>query len=144
MLETTLVLLKPDCIAQKHCGEVITRFERAGLEIIGCKMVLLSDEVLDEHYAHVADRPFYSDLRSFMQERPVIALAVTGDSAVRAVRDLMGPTDSRKAQKGTIRGDFGKDAMMNIVHGSDSPENAAIELKRFFADSELFEEAIER
>jgi nucleoside-diphosphate kinase len=144
MLETTLVLLKPDCIAEKHCGEVTTRFEQAGLEIIGCKILALTEGLLAEHYAHVADRPFYPDLRAFMQRRPVIALALTGKNAVKAVRDLMGPTDSRKAQKGTIRGDFGKDAMMNIVHGSDSPENAAIELKRFFLDSELFEEAAKR
>jgi len=144
MLETTLVLLKPDCIAEKHCGEVITRFEQAGLEIIGCKMLALTEGLLAEHYAHVADRPFYPDLRAFMQKGPVIALAVAGENAVKAVRDLMGPTDSRKAEKGTIRGDFGEDAMMNVVHGSDSPENAAIELKRFFLDSELFEEAAKR
>jgi nucleoside-diphosphate kinase len=144
MAETTLVLLKPDCIAQKHCGEVISRFERAGLEIVGCKMLLLSEEVLAEHYAHVADRPFYPGLRSFMQQSPVIALAVNGEGAVKRVRDLMGPTDSRKAAKGTIRGDLGKDAMMNVVHGSDSPENAVIEVKRFFSDSELFEEELKR
>jgi nucleoside-diphosphate kinase len=144
MVETTLVLLKPDCIAQKHCGEVITRFEQAGLEIVGCKMLLLSEEVLAEHYAHVADRPFYPELRSFMQQSPVIALALNGQGAVKRVRDLMGPTDSRKAAKGTIRGDLGKDAMMNVIHGSDSPENAAIEVKRFFSDSELFEEALKR
>ena len=144
MVETTLVLLKPDCIAQKHSGEVISRFERAGLEIVGCKMLLLSEEVLAEHYAHVADRPFYPELRSFMQQSPVIALAVNGEGAVKRVRDLMVPTDSRKADKGTIRGDLGKDAMMNVVHGSDSPENAAIEVKRFFSHSELFEEELKR
>ena len=144
MVETTLVLLKPDCIAQKHSGEVISRFERAGLEIVGCKMLLLTEEVLAEHYAHVADRPFYPALRSFMQQNPVIALALCGEAAVSRVRDLMGPTDSRKASKGTIRGDLGQDAMMNVVHGSDTPENAAIEVKRFFSDSELFEEALKR
>jgi nucleoside-diphosphate kinase len=144
MVETTLVILKPDCIAQKHSGEVISRFEGAGLEIVGCKMLLLSEEVLAEHYAHVADRPFYPELRSFMQQSPVIALAVNGEGAVKRVRDLMGPTDSRKAAKGTIRGDLGKDAMMNVVHGSDSPENAAIEVKRFFSHSELFEEELKR
>jgi nucleoside-diphosphate kinase len=104
----------------------------------------LTDEVLAEHYAHVADRPFFPGLRSFMQQSSVIALALSGEDAVKRVRDLMGPTDSRKAPKGTIRGDLGKDAMMNLIHGSDSPENAAIELKRFFSDSELFEEALKR
>jgi nucleoside-diphosphate kinase len=144
MVETTLVLLKPDCIAQKHCGDVISRFERAGLEIVGCKMLLLTEEVLAEHYAHVADRPFYPALCSFMQQSPVIVLALSGEAAVKRVRELMGPTDSREAEKGTIRGDFGQDAMMNVVHGSDSPDNAAIELKRFFSDSEFFEEALKR
>ena len=139
MIETTLVLLKPDCLADRHCGDVLSRFEAAGLEIVGCKMMLLEDEVLAEHYAHVANRPFYPDLKSFMQSSPVVALAWSGENAVARVRDLMGPTDSRKAPKGTIRGDFGRDTMLNVVHGSDSPENATLELKRFFADSDLFE-----
>ena len=139
MIETTLVLLKPDCLADRHCGDVISRFEASGLEIVGCKMMVLGEDVLAEHYAHILDKPFYPELRSFMQKSPVIALALSGENAVAHVRDLMGPTDSRKAVKGTIRGDFGKDVMINVVHGSDSPENAALELKRFFAESELFE-----
>jgi nucleoside-diphosphate kinase len=139
MIETTLVLLKPDCLAHRHCGNVISRFEAAGLDIVGCKMMVLADSVLAEHYAHVKDRPFYPDLKSFMQSSPVIVLALSGENAVALVRDLMGPTDSRKAAKGTIRGDFGEDTMINVVHGSDSPENAALELKRFFAENELFE-----
>lgn len=139
MMETTLVLLKPDCLADRHCGDVISRFEASGLEIVGCKMMLLADDVLAEHYAHVMDLPFYPGLKSFMRSSPVIALALSGENAVALVRDLMGPTDSRKAAKGTIRGDFGKDVMVNVVHGSDSPENASSELKRFFAESEIFE-----
>jgi nucleoside-diphosphate kinase len=138
MTETTLLLLKPDCLAERRVGDVIRRFEQAGFEIVGCKMISLSEEVLAEHYAHVADRPFYPELRSFMQSKPVIALAIQGEDVVAKARDLIGPTDSRKASKGTIRGDFGKDAMENIVHGSDSVENAAAELKRFFAPHELF------
>jgi len=139
MIETTLVLLKPDCLADRRCGDVISRFEASGLEIVGCKMMLLADEVLAEHYAHVSNRPFYPDLKSFMQSSPVIGLALSGENAVARVRDLMGPTDSRKAPKGTIRGDFGKDTMVNVVHGSDSLENAALELKRFFAEADIFE-----
>jgi nucleoside-diphosphate kinase len=139
MIETTLVLLKPDCLADRHCGDVLSRFEASGLEIVGCKMMLLSDEVLAEHYSHVSSRPFYPELKAFMQSSPAIVLALSGENAVARVRDLMGPTDSRKAPKGTIRGDFGKDTMVNVVHGSDSPENAALELKRFFADTDLFE-----
>jgi nucleoside-diphosphate kinase len=144
MVETTLVLLKPDCIAAKHCGDVIQRFEQAGLEITGCKMMLLPDALLADHYAHVADKPFYPGLREFMQSSPVIVLALSGEGAILRVRELIGPTDSRKAAKGTIRGDYGTDSMFNVVHASDSPENAAIEIKRFFADLELFEPALKR
>jgi nucleoside-diphosphate kinase len=139
MIETTLVLLKPDCLADRRCGEVISRFEAAGLEIMGCKMVVLPDHLLAEHYAHILQRPFYPELKAFMQRSPVIALALSGENAVAHVRELMGPTDSRKAAKGTIRGDFGRDAMFNVVHGSDSVENAAVELKRFFLETELYE-----
>jgi nucleoside-diphosphate kinase len=138
MSEITLVLLKPDCLAQRHCGDVIKRFEEAGLEIVGCKMMLLSDHVLAEHYAHVSGLPFYPNLKTFMQSSPVIAVALAGEDAVARVRELMGPTDSRKAAPGTIRGDFGRDVMVNVVHGSDSPENAAAELRRFFSADELF------
>jgi nucleoside-diphosphate kinase len=144
MVETTLVLLKPDCIAGKHCGDVVKRFEQAGLEIVGCKMMLLNETLLAEHYAHVATKPFYPGLREFMQSSPVIVLALSGDGAIMRVRDLIGPTDSRKAAKGTIRGDYGTDSMFNVVHASDSPDNAAVELKRFFNDLELFEPALKR
>ena len=139
MIETTLVLLKPDCLADRLCGEVISRFEVSGLDIVGCKMMVLPDDILAEHYAHILGRPFYPELKAFMQKSPVIALALSGENAVARVRDLMGPTDSRKAAKGTIRGDFGRDVMFNVVHGSDSSENAALELKRFFLENELYE-----
>jgi nucleoside-diphosphate kinase len=144
MSETTLVLLKPDCLADHHAGNVIKRFEEADLDIVGCKMMFLPDQILADHYAHILDKPFYPELKTFMQSSPVIVIALSGDNAVARVRELMGPTDSRKAAKGTIRGDFGKDVMTNVVHGSDSPENAALELKRFFADKELFEPGLKR
>jgi nucleoside-diphosphate kinase len=137
MSETTLVLLKPDCLADHHAGDVIKRFEEANLEIVGCKMTFLPDQTLADHYAHILEKPFYPELKEFMQSSSVIVLALAGADAVSRVRDLMGPTDSRKAAKGTIRGDFGKDSMFNVVHGSDSPDNAALELKRFFSEAEL-------
>jgi nucleoside-diphosphate kinase len=137
-METTLILLKPDCLKKGHCGEVIARFEKAGFTLRGCKMIALSREILREHYAHVADKPFYPEIENFMQSSPVIAIALAADQAVDKVRTMLGPTDSRKAEKGTIRGDFGTDMMVNVVHASDSPENAAAELKRFFRDGELF------
>ena len=105
-------------------------------------MMPLSDEILAEHYAHIADKPFFPEVRGFMQESPVIALALEGDDAITRVRDLLGPTDSTTAAAGTIRGDFGfkdGDSMMrNVCHASDSPEAAAAEVKRFFADGEVF------
>lgn len=136
--ETTLILFKTDCVQKKHCGEVLQRFEKEGFTIRGIKMMELSKELLTEHYSHVADKPFFPNIVAFMQASPVIALALEADDAVARVRDLLGPTDSTKAEKGTIRGDLGVDMMTNVCHASDSVENAAIELKRFFADGEIF------
>lgn len=136
-MQKTLIILKPDCMKQKHAGSVIGRFEAAGFEIVGAKMIRLTPAVLREHYAHVASKPFYPEIEQFMSSRPVIVLALKGDQVVAKVRDLLGPTDSRKAPKGTIRGDFGTDMMTNVVHASDSDENAKIELARFFKADEL-------
>ena len=101
--------------------------------------IQLTDEVLKEHYAHIASKPFFPEVAGFMKSRPVIALALAGDGVISKVRDLLGPTDSKAAAKGTIRGDFGEDKMVNMVHASDSPEAAAVELKRFFRADELFD-----
>lgn len=139
MAETTLILLKPDCIEKGHCGDVLKRFEGEGFRIRGMKMMRLGDDLLAEHYAHIADRPFFPDVRSFMQKTPVIAVALEGEQAVQKVRDLLGPTNSKEAAPGTIRGDFGVDMMVNVVHASDSPENAQEELNRFFETAELFD-----
>lgn len=138
MSETTLILLKPDCVEKGHCGDVIQRFETHQFKIRGVKMLKLTDELLKEHYAHIASRPFFPEVQAFMQKTPVIALAIEGEDVVGRVRDLLGPTNSRDAEPGTIRGDFGVDMMVNVVHASDSVENAEIELKRFFAPGELF------
>lgn len=136
--ETTLILLKTDTVRKGLCGEVLKRFEAEGFKIRGLKMMQLSDALLKEHYAHIADRPFFPDVVTFMQASPVVALALSGENAVSRVRDMLGPTDSRKAEKGTIRGDLGEDNMTNVCHASDSLETAAVELKRFFADAEQF------
>ena len=136
--ETTLILCKPDAVTKNLVGEVLGRFEREGFKLRGVKMMTLSDEVLKEHYAHIADRPFFPEIVTFMQSSPVIAVALEGDNAIGRVRELLGPTDSRKAEKGTIRGDLGVDQMVNVCHASDSPEASAAELQRFFKDGELF------
>ena len=137
-MERTLILLKPDAVTGHFCGKVISRFEDAGFSIRGCKMILLTPAILREHYAHVADKPFYPEIEKFMHSRPVIMVALQGKDAVQRVRDLLGPTDSRKAPKGTIRGDFGTEMMKNVVHASDSVDNAKAELARFFKPEELF------
>ena len=137
-MQRTFVIFKPDCMAQRHVGNVLNRFETAGFAVVGCKMMRLTPALLREHYAHVADKPFYPEIEQFMSSRPVIALAWEGDNIVQKVRDLLGPTDSRKAAKGTIRGDFGTEMMKNVCHASDSDENAKAELARFFKAEELF------
>ena len=140
--ETTLILFKPDAISKNISGQVLARFQAEGFVIRGIKMMRLSDEILDEHYSHIADKPFFPSVRGFMQETPVIALALEGENIIARVRDLIGPTDSTQAAAGTIRGDFGhKDGdakMRNVCHASDSTEAAAAEIKRFFTDSEIF------
>jgi len=137
-MQKTFIIFKPDCMEQRHVGNVLARFEQAGFTIVGCKMMRLSAEKLREHYAHVASKPFYPEIEQFMSSRPVIAMALQGENIVQKVRDLLGPTDSRKAAKGTIRGDFGTEMMRNVVHASDSVENAKAELARFFKPEELF------
>lgn len=137
-MQKTFVIYKPDCMEKRVVGAVLSRFESAGFEVVGCKMMRLSPEVLREHYAHVASKPFYPEIEQFMSSRPVIVMALRGDNIVAKVRDLLGPTDSRKAPKGTIRGDFGTEMMKNVVHASDSVENGKAELARFFKPEELF------
>jgi len=136
--ETTLILFKPDAVSGAVVGQVLSRFESAGLKIRGLKMLRFDDALLKEHYAHIASKPFFPEVQNFMQKTPVIALALEGDNAVARVRDLLGPTDSKKAAKGTIRGDLGVDVMVNVCHASDSKETAAQELKRFFRDGEIY------
>ena len=138
IMDRTLIIFKPDCMKQGHVGQVLARFESAGFKIVGCRMTQLTSALLREHYAHVANLPFYPEIENFMSSEPVIAMALEGEGIVDKVRALLGPTDSSKAEKGTIRGDFGKDVMVNVVHASDSPENAGIELDRFFSPGELY------
>ena len=136
-IERSLILLKPDCLNGHHAGEVIGRFEKAGFEIRAARLIALSDELLREHYAHIADRPFFPEIVEFISSRPVLALVLEGENAVQAIRDLLGPTDSTKAPPGTIRGDLGITSMKNICHASDSVENATIEVERFFDAGEV-------
>ena len=143
-MEKTLILLKPDAVQNRVCGQVIARFEKAGFVIRGCKMMYLSSEVLRDHYAHIADKPFYPEVEKFMQSAPVIALVLEGTDIINKMRDMLGVTDCTQAAPGTIRAELGskepgKSKMCNIAHASDSPAAAYAEVKRFFKESELFE-----
>lgn len=137
-LETTLILFKPDAVEKNLTGQVLSRFQNEGFRVRGLKMMQLDDAVLQEHYAHVADKPFFPEIASFMKRTPVVALALEGEDAVAKVRDLLGPTNSKTAPAGTIRGDFGEDMMTNVCHASDSVEAASAEVRRFFRPEEIF------
>ncbi len=137
--ERTLVLLKPDALQRNLLGKIIERFENKGLKIAGLKMMQLEDVLLDEHYSHHKDKPFFDGLKSFMKSAPILGLVLEGLDAISVVRNICGPTLGREAAPGTIRGDFSMSVQANIVHASDSVENAKEEVKRFFNDDELFD-----
>jgi len=137
--EKVLVIIKPDALVRGLFGEVTKRFERKGLKIIGVKMTRLEDVILDEHYSHLTDKPFFNDLKNFMKSEPVILMALAGINAITATRLIVGQTDGVTADAGTIRGDFALSTQSNIVHASDSVENGEIEIKRFFKEEELFD-----
>ena len=134
--ETTLILVKPDAVAQGLTGEVLQRLEKNGFKILNCRMLRLTPALLQEHYAHLASLPFFPEIETFMASGPVVAVALSGENAITRVRELLGPTDSTKAPKGTIRGDLGKDKMHNVLHASDSAAAAKAELKRFFGSTD--------
>ena len=138
-MQKTLVILKPSALQRSLIGEVISRFEKKGLQIVGVKMVSLSDSILEEHYSHLKEKPFFGRIKDSMQVSPVIVMALKGLEAVEVVRTMAGVTNGRKAQPGTIRGDYSISVQENIVHTSDSPETAEIELRRFFAENEIFD-----
>lgn len=137
-MERTLILCKPDCLQRNLLGEVVGRFERKGLKIVGLKMMQLNDVLLDDHYQHHQDKPFFQGLKDFMKSAPVVAMVLEGKQAVAAVRFIVGSTKGAEADAGTIRGDLAM-TTQNIVHASDSPENAEVEVARFFQPDELFE-----
>jgi len=138
-MEKTLVILKPCCLQRGIIGEVVQRFEKKGLQLCGMKMIQLTDEVLKEHYAHLAHKPFFKRIKDSMMISPVIVCCWKGLDAIQVVRAMAGPTNGRQAPPGTIRGDYSMSVQENIVHTSDSAETAAIELARFFNDDEIFE-----
>lgn len=138
-MEKTLIILKPSTIQRGLIGKVIDRFQQKGLTVNGIKMMQLDEKILREHYAHLVDRPFFPSLLRSMMATPVIVMCLSGGDVVETVRMMTGATNCRKAAPGTIRGDFGMSGQENIIHASDTPENAVIEINRFFSPSEIFE-----
>ena len=137
MAERTLSIVKPDAVAKGATGEILARFEKAGLRIVALKKLALTPQQAEGFYAVHRQRPFFKDLVAFMTSGPIVVSVLEGDNAVARNRDLMGPTDSKKAPKGTIRGDFGTDIERNAVHGSDAAATAKVEIGYFFNATEI-------
>ena len=146
MKERTYAMLKPDGVRKELFPEVVKRIEGAGLEVVQSKKMVLDEEIVRQHYAHLLDKPFYPTLEEFMLSGPVIGMIVEGDNAIKRLRDLMGATDSKDALPGTIRGDYGDKTCCtyNIIHGSDSLENAKIEINRFFPEVKEKEKTLQK
>jgi nucleoside-diphosphate kinase len=137
-LQRTVVLLKPDALQRDLLGQILTRFERKGLKIVGLKLSQPSGDLWDEHYSHHVEKPFYKGLKDFMMHGPLVAIALEGLGAVDEVRKIVGSTNPQEADAGTIRADFAMSIAANLVHASDATETAEAELKRFFNEDELY------
>ena len=138
-MERTLIIFKPDAVQRSICGEILARFERKGLQIVGMKFMKIPAQLAETHYEPHKGKPFYPGLVKFMTSSPVVVLALAGKDAIAIARKLMGATFGSKAEPGTIRGDFGVSNSFNLIHGSDSPESAQRELGLFFKKEELLD-----
>ena len=138
-MEQSVVLVKPDGVQRGLIGEIIHRFERKGLKLVGLKMVSLDDAVLDSWYAHHADKPFFPGLKSYMKSYPVVAMLWAGAGSIETIRKITGVTKARDAEAGTIRGDFGMSQQYNLIHASEDLAAAEKEKKLMFKDDEMFD-----
>jgi nucleoside-diphosphate kinase len=137
-VERTLSIIKPDAVRNRHIGDIIARFENHGLHVIALKMIKLNQDQAAQFYAMHRDQPFFQDLIQFMSSGPVVVMVLEGDQAISKTRQLMGATDPTKAEKGTIRAEFGESTSHNAVHGSDSLESANKEIPYFFRPDEIY------
>ncbi len=137
-MERTLIIFKPDALNRALVGEILHRFERKGLKLIGIKMVHLEDDLIGEHYFHIKNKPFFPAVKRFMQSAPSIVAVLEGVNVISVVRNLVGVTRGYDAASGTVRGDYALSGQCNVVHASDSLVNSDIEIARFFKDEELF------
>ena len=137
--ERTLILIKPDAVQRRLAGKLLTRLEDKGLKLIGLKMLQVTAELSQKHYAEHVEKPFYPLLEEFITSGPVVAIVAEGPEAISVVRGMMGPTNGREAPCGTIRGDYGVSRQMNLMHGSDGPDAAALEIPIYFSADELLD-----
>ena len=137
-MDRTLVLIKPDAMQRGLASTIISRLELAGLKMVGIKMLHLDKALAQKHYDVHRDKPFFNDLVSYISSAPIVAAVFQGEKVVEISRKIMGATDPKKAESGTIRGDFGQNIEHNSVHGSDSPETAEKEIKTFFSEDEIY------
>lgn len=138
-MEKTLVLIKPDAFQRGLVGKIVSRLENKGLQLVAAKMVKMSDDMINQHYAHIREVPTFPDIKKFMSSGPILAMCWQGLDVINTVRELCGQTKSREAAPGTIRGDFGMSIQRNLIHASDSLETARNEIDHFFNSCELFE-----
>lgn len=136
-MESTLILLKPDCVQRRLIGRIISRFEDKGLNLVAMKMIQVTPELSKQHYAEHVSKPFYPNLESFITAAPIVAMVLEGLDAIRVVREMLGKTNGLQAAPGTIRGDFSSSRQMNLVHASDGPEAAAREISLYFKANEI-------
>lgn len=133
-MEQTYIMLKPDAVRRGLMGEIIGRIEKKGFKIVKMKMFMLDEQILREHYAHIADRPFFPEVVEYMTSGPVVGMVVEGENVIKGMRNFMGPTKYLDAPAGTIRGDLSCNDRENLIHGSDSDESAEVEIRRFFGE----------
>ena len=137
MKQRTFTMLKPDAVKRRLTGEILTRFEKRGLKVIAAKTLMISDDLAKTHYGEHSDKPFFNDLISYIPSGPVFAMVLEGDDVISLVRKMVGATNPKEADVGTIRGDYGIDTGRNIIHASDSEESAQREINLFFDESEF-------
>lgn len=138
-MQRSLVLIKPDSVERGLVWEIVSRFERKGLKIIGIKMIKMTEELIKSHYAHLASKPFFPEIVAYMTISPIVAMVVEGVDAIPSLRNIVGATNPVEAAPGTIRGDLALTIRFNLVHASDSEETAKVEIERFFSPNEVFD-----
>jgi nucleoside-diphosphate kinase len=137
-MEKSLVLIKPDAMERGLAGTIISRLEKTGVKLVAMRMLHIDKELAHRHYAVHKDKPFFNDLVNYITSSPIVAAVFEGENAIQVIREAMGATDPAKAEAGTIRADFGLNIEHNTVHGSDSPQTAAVEIKLYFSEDEIF------